>query len=360
MPDIFIFLLLGLVALFAIIIWRLSRRVRSLDELYRKVLHNSANTPSKSESDAEMMQQISAQLDEAQQVSRTFEKFVPNQFFAHLSGGQSGKIELGNAIEDEVAILFCDVRGFSRLSEQMSPQELLNFLNSYFERINQPIHEYGGFIDKFIGDAVMALFDHPQGTAENKCRDAISAALAMRDALNLYNQHRANCNYPPINIGIGVHFGPVILGTVGSKDRMDSTVLGDVVNTASRLEALTPTYNADIIVSAQTLEASGLGDSIDYRLLDWVRVKGKQRPVKIYELLGHLPENVRKQRLSIAPLIEKGIEHRIAQRWDEAIHAFQQAVASQPQDSVINHHLSHCYRMRGQLLPPDWDGALDV
>jgi adenylate cyclase len=171
--------------------------------------------------------------------------------------------------------MFCDIRGFTSLSEQMSPQQLMNFLNSYFLRMNAPIHDNGGFIDKFIGDAIMALFDHPHGTPADKACDAIKAALDLQKALRLYNHHRANSGYLPVKHGVGLHYGPVVLGTVGSDDRMDTTVIGDTVNVAQRIEGLTEQFNADILCTRSLIDAAQSKKEIAHRSIDTVVLKGK-------------------------------------------------------------------------------------
>ncbi|MDO6473863.1 adenylate/guanylate cyclase domain-containing protein [Alteromonas sp. 1_MG-2023] len=299
--------------------------------------------------------------NEAMQLSKTFQKFVPRQFVEHFAKHGSGAtLELGHADEDEVAILFCDIRGFTGLSEHLSPQELMGFLNSYFLRMNDPIHQNRGFIDKFIGDAIMALFDHPGGTAKDKARDALQAAIDLRKALVMYNSHRDNCEYLPINIGIGIHFGPVIIGTIGSDDRMDTTVLGDSVNIAYRLESLTKKYNADIIVSAQTLETVGAGYPVKTRLLDWVKVKGRQSAIEVYEVLDHLSEEEQKARLSVQTQITAGLACRMRREWDDAIAHFMKARDINPQDQLPQHHIDVCLQYRNLTLSEDWDGALKL
>lgn len=304
------------------------------------------------------LQLFKDKADEAMQLNKTFRKFVPKQFVDHFAKHGSDTLALGRADEDELAILFSDIRGFTGLSEQMSPQELMNFLNSYFLRMNEPIHNNHGFIDKFIGDAVMALFDRPTGNHTDKAQDAIRAALDLRYAINLYNQHRANCDYPPINIGIGIHFGPVIIGTVGSDDRMDTTVLGDSVNIAYRLEALAPKYSTDIITSAQTLAQADAKGLFEYRLLDWVRVKGRKNPIEIYEIIDHQDANLKQLKLTNAPLIEQGLIYRKEQKWDLALTTFQQALAVFPKDTLAVHHIRQCAKLQNTELAQDWDGSI--
>jgi adenylate cyclase len=296
--------------------------------------------------------------EEAMLLNKTFRKFVPKQFIDHLAKHGSDVLELGRADEDELAILFSDIRGFTSLSEQMSPQELMNFLNSYFLRMNEPIHKNKGFIDKFIGDAVMALFDRPTGTNTDKAQDAIRAALDLRYAINLYNQHRANSGYPPINIGIGIHFGPVIIGTVGSDDRMDTTVIGDSVNIAFRLEALAPKYNTDIVISAQTLHQAKAESLFEYRLLDWVRVKGRKTPIEVYEIIDHQESKIKRLKLANAKLIEQGLRYRKAQEWELAVTHFKQALEINPEDTLAVHHLEQCARLQNMQLEENWDGSI--
>ena len=295
--------------------------------------------------------------DEALRLTQTFQKFVPRQFVEHFAKHGESSLELGRADEDDVAILFCDIRGFTGLSERMKPQELMKFLNSYFLRMNDPIHQNGGFIDKFIGDAIMALFDNPEGEASDKADDSLRAALDLHKALAMYNQHRANSGYSAIEIGIGIHYGAVIIGTVGSDDRMDTTVIGDSVNIASRLEALAPKYAADIVVSEQLL-ATANQNPVKARILDWVKVKGRRTPLKIFEVISHLPAEVQLRKMSSADAIEQSITARIEQRWDDAIKILQQALIRTPDDKLIIHHIEVCHRYQALELPDDWDGAL--
>ncbi|MFZ8201358.1 adenylate/guanylate cyclase domain-containing protein [Alteromonas portus] len=333
------------------------RRSRRFKYRLRKAL---SRTTSKYEATLQAADEarFQAAADEALKLTQTFQKFVPRQFVEHMATTDVDSLELGYAAENDVAIMFCDIRGFAGFSERITPQELMNFLNSYFTRMNDPIHQNRGFIDKFMGDGIMALFDHQGGTPKQKALDAVQAALDLRKALTIYNGHRKNCDYEPINMGIGIHFGQVIMGTVGSEDRMDTTVIGDSVNIASRLEALTPKYQADIIVSAQVLQIIGPGYPVKTRLLDWVRVKGRKAPIEIYEILSHLPEQEQDKKLAVQTKIAAGLACRINQQWEESIAYFETALAINPNDSLVHHHLDVCRIYRSLDLAPDWDGAL--
>ncbi len=355
-------ILLAIICILAVLLLRLSKQLKQQQqkEQITRQAHKVEINESKLKQVDEADKRFLSKADEALRLTQTFQKFVPKQFVDHFAKHGSDSLELGRADEDEVAILFCDIRGFTGLSEQMTPQELMKFLNSYFLRMNDPIHQNGGFIDKFIGDAIMALFDHPNGNNSDKAIDSLKAAVDLRLALNVYNQHRKNSGYPPVNIGVGIHFGPVIIGTVGSDDRMDTTVIGDSVNIAYRLEALAPKFGADIIVSSQLLEAAGMTEHFSYRKLDWVRVKGRRKPVEVYEIIDHFPAEVQKQKLATCELVEKGIQHRINQNWPDALACFQQALVISPEDTLIIHHMEQCHRVQTAQIPEDWDGALSL
>jgi adenylate cyclase len=354
----FTLILLFVIAALLIVILRLRDGIRDHQHKHKSLV--SHNQTQKTAQDAETEQRFLTKADEAMRLTQTFQKFVPRQFVEHFAKHGSNTLELGRADEDEVAILFCDIRGFTGLSERMTPQELMKFLNSYFLRMNDPIHQNGGFIDKFIGDAIMALFDHPSGTNQDKALDALNAAVDLRYALNVYNQHRSNSGYPPVNIGVGVHFGPVIIGTVGSDDRMDTTVIGDSVNVAFRIESLAPILGADIVVSSQLLETAKASKNYTYRMLDWVKVKGRKTPIEVYEILSHLPETEQQQKLATANLIEKGIKARRAKDWSKALSLFTKALEIAPNDLLISHHIEQCQRAKHSVLSSDWDGALTL
>jgi len=349
--------LLAIIVLYTIVLVVLLKKTAGLNVNTSTSIEPSQQSEQQTRSE-KTLQRYKDKADEAMRLNQTFRKFVPKQFVDHFAKHGSDTLELGRADEDELAILFSDIRGFTSLSEQMSPQELMNFLNSYFLRMNEPIHKNNGFIDKFIGDAVMALFDRPAGTNTDKAQDAIRAALDLRYAINLYNQHRANCDYPPVNIGIGIHFGPVIIGTVGSDDRMDTTVIGDSVNIAYRLEALAPKYNTDIVISAQTLQQAEAKGLFEYRLLDWVRVKGRKSPIEVYEIIDHQDAKVKQLKLANAELIEQGLGYRKERQWEQAKTHFQQALKINPDDSLVLHHLEQCALLQNTELAEDWDGSI--
>lgn len=290
-------------------------------------------------------------MESLEQQVEVFEKFVPRQFLNRIATEGITNIHLGEAESDIITVLFSDIRSFTTLSESMTPQELLNFLNSYLQRMSAPIHEQGGFVDKFIGDAIMALFDKPEVTDSEEAFSAIQAAIGMQENLKIYNQHRCNSNYPPISIGIGIHTGQVIIGTIGSQERMDSTVLGDVVNLASRLEGLTKIYNAKIIISSYTWRLIEDETPFLWRELDFVQVKGASRPVSIFEIFNGDDEPIRDKKQQIRSRFHQGAMYYYAKNWEKALVLFRECLEIFPEDVVSQMYVKRC--LHCQTHPPD-------
>ncbi|MBF0240441.1 MAG: hypothetical protein HQM12_22280 [SAR324 cluster bacterium] len=301
------------------------------------------------------------QLAESEKVAamtKTFEKFVPKPFLLRIAREGLENIELGKGQSDNITILFSDIRSFTALSESMTAQELMNFLNSYLQRMSIPIHEFGGFIDKFIGDAIMALFDFPDRNDSEEAESAVKAAIAMQNALKLYNQHRSSHGYRSITNGIGIHSGQVVIGTVGSESRMDSTVIGDSVNLASRIEGLTKFYGADILISSQTLDLIRDKSWLKLRELDKVKVQGKSKSVGIYEVLNHYSTEIQELKRASGQMILKGLVHRNLQDWNTVRQCFEQALKLYPEDKAVHFLLEQTRQMQTIRLPEDWDGSL--
>ena len=213
-------------------------------------------------------------------------RFVPRQFLHLLGHNDIRNVELGQQVECKMTVLFSDLRDFTSLSESMSPQENFNLLNSYLMQMEPVITAHGGFIDKYIGDAIMALFpDSPD--------QAVRGALAMLNKLDEYNAGRERAGYRPVKIGIGINTGIVIIGTVGGRGRMDGTVIGDAVNLAARLEQLTKDYDVPLLISEYTLYSLENAAPYSIRFLDRTRVRGKQDAQSVYEVFDADPPPLR-------------------------------------------------------------------
>lgn len=208
------------------------------------------------------------------QTNLSIERFVPHAFLSIIGKPSIVEVELGDNKRERMSILFSDIRRFTTLSEAMTPDENFAFINAYLERMGPVIRDHGGFIDKYIGDAIMALFPGAD--------DAVRAGLAMLGALDSFNDVRRAAGLDPIAIGVGINTGLLMLGTIGERDRMDGTVIADAVNLAARVESLTKDYGAPLLISEYTLHELADPAAYDIRPVDVVVVKGKTKPVGIY------------------------------------------------------------------------------
>ncbi|HIE01234.1 MAG TPA: response regulator [Thiotrichaceae bacterium] len=274
----------------------------------------------------------------------TFHKFVPVQFLKLLNIEEYEQIKLGLCVEKTMTIMFSDIRGFTSLSEQMTPPENFNFINSYLSQMEPIIYQHHGFIDKYIGDGIMALFP-------TCADDAVQAACAMLKQLIKYNQGRQRAGYQAIQIGIGLHTGPLMLGTVGDQNRMDGTVISDAVNLASRIESLTKTYGTPLLITEATF--SKLTDLSQYniRVIDYVTVKGKTETVLVYEVFdADSPESL-KLKLETKADFEQGFKCFHNQQFEEAQNWFEKIRQVNENDLAPLIYLNHCQTILSLTMP---------
>ena len=254
----------------------------------------------------------------------------------------------------EVTILFSDIRGYTTLTENRSAGEVVALLNGYFETMVEAVFNCNGTLDKFIGDALMAVFGAPLPLKEHAWM-SVKSALDMRRRLVEFNENPIMKNQPEIRIGIGISSGEVVSGNIGSKKRMDYTVIGDGVNLSARLESITKEYQCDIILSEFTYQLCS--DRISVRELDRVRVKGKHEAVSIYELIGYARETLNPKTEQFLELYSKARSAYVARDFQKAISLFQEAKELREHDRAVSLHLQRA-RNYLQLPPPSsWDGS---
>ncbi|RCJ34708.1 adenylate cyclase [Nostoc minutum NIES-26] len=258
----------------------------------------------------------------------------------------------------EVTILFSDIRGYTTLTENLGAAEVVSLLNQYFETMVEAVFNYEGTLDKFIGDALMAVFGAPLPLTENHAWRAVQSALDMRQRLEEFNQRRIIQAQPQIQIGIGISSGEVVSGNIGSHKRMDYTVIGDGVNLSSRLEGVTKEYGCDIILSEFTHQLCS--DLIWVRQLDKIRVKGKHQAVNIYELISDRTTPLNTITQEFLYHYHAGRTAYLSQNFRQAIACFEAAKQIRPTDQAVNIHLERAHNYQ-QTPPPDsWDGAWTV
>ncbi len=227
-------------------------------------------------------------------------RFVPREFLDLLGRESLTDVQLGDHVSGTMTVLFSDIRDFTKLSEALTPTENFQFLNSYLKNVTPIIRTYHGFIDKYIGDAIMALFP-------DKAVDALEAAVALLRQVGNYNAGRKSAGYVPIRIGIGLHRGELILGTIGEEHRMETTVIADAVNVASRMEGLTKIFGVDLLVSGGVVDALPKGHGIPLRHLGAVKAKGKTQSVEIYECYSNDAPQLREHKEATKALFSQAM-----------------------------------------------------
>ena len=264
----------------------------------------------------------------------SIERFVPQAFLAIVGKPSIVEVELGDNKRKTMTILFSDIRNFTTLSEAMTPDENFAFINSYLERMGPVIRDHNGFIDKYIGDAIMALFESAD--------DAVKAGLGMLETLEVFNAGRRAAGQPPINIGVGLNSGTLMMGTIGEKHRMDGTVISDAVNLASRIEGLTKTYGVRLLVSQYTVESLADPKAYDIRPIDVVVVKGKTHPVTICEVFQRDPAELRAAKAGTRDLLQSGVEALARRDLICARQLFEESLQKLPGDMAATNLLQKC------------------
>ncbi|MBD0346980.1 MAG: adenylate/guanylate cyclase domain-containing response regulator [Coleofasciculus sp. Co-bin14] len=285
---------------------------------------------------------------ELAQIAQASARFVPRQFLHFLQKNSIVDAKLGDSVQATMTIMFADIRSFTSMSESMSPQENFDFINSYLRQVGPVIRQHNGFIDKYIGDAIMALFPE---TAD----DALAAAIEMQKQVTIYNEYCQKSGYPPIVIGIGIHSGSIMLGIIGEEERMESTVIADAVNLSSRLEQLTKLYGAGIIVSGQTL--SQLDDPQQYtcRFLDRVQVRGKQTPVAVFEIYDGDAQPLRELKTQTKNDFEQGIWLYYQEKFIPARQYFERVLQVNDGDLAARLYLERCQLSQQTGLALKWE-----
>jgi len=255
----------------------------------------------------------------------------------------------------ELTVLFSDIRGFTSISEGLSPEELVHLLNEYLTVMTDIVFKHEGTLDKYMGDAIMAIYGAPFEQEDHAARACLSA-LEMMEALKLLNKKWMGEGKPPLDIGIGINTGLMMVGNMGSEQLFDYTVMGDAVNLGSRLESANKSYRTNILISESTYEE--VREEFVCMEVDSVRVKGKNLPVKIYQLLGHrkVPEQLSKA----VSYFEEGLKSYKERRWQEAIGNFKLVKKLDGDLQVADLYIQRCLDLIANPPPPDWDGVFTM
>lgn len=277
------------------------------------------------------------------QTEGAFGRLIPHQLLTLMGKKSILDVQLGDQFERKLTVMSTDIRDFTTLSEHMTPQENFDFLNAYLAQMEPVISAHNGIIDKYIGDSILALFT--QGAD-----DAVSGAIQMLVKLEKYNAGRARAGYPPLQVGVGLNTGLVMIGTVGGPTRMESTVIGDAVNLTSRIEGATKVYYTPLLISQNTLYDLAVPGKYDIRFLDRIRVKGKTQPLSIYEVFDNDPIKLRDGKRTDKAKFESAIAYYHMKDIPRAMKLLSECIAATPKDIPARIYLSRCeqYQTTGQ------------
>jgi adenylate cyclase len=296
------------------------------------------------------LQRFLTEERERVRIKKAFQSYVApevvNQIIRHPD-----KLRLGGE-RRELSILFSDIRGFTTLSETLEPEALVEVLHGYLNPMSEIVVKHGGTLDKYIGDAIMALFGAPLDQPDH-CQRACRTALEMVRKLKELDREWVERGWSALKVGIGINSGLVSVGNMGSDRLFDYTAIGDNVNLASRLEGLNKFYGTEILVAAATVQH--IDNGFIFREVDLVRVKGKKHPIAIYEILG---ESAPEEKLArFLELYQEGMACLREGRWSECMKSFQAAQEVKPQDALCAHYLQLTQKYAENPPGPDWDGV---
>jgi len=285
-----------------------------------------------------------AERKERQKTLGAFSKYVSPAVVDELMKDPS-KLKLGGA-RKEITVFFSDIRGFTTISEKLTPEKLVHVLNEYLTAMTDIVMRHQGVVDKYIGDAIMAFWGAPMeqpNHAQMGCQTSIDMIKKLKELQKKWAEEK----FPEINIGIGLNTGPAVIGNMGSYERFDYTAMGDTINLGSRLEGLTKAYGVCIIASESTKKA--VKNKFIFRKLDLVRVKGKNKPITIYELVCKKGEEHDVDKIKA---YEEGLKLYLDKKWDKAVKQFEKA-----DDFAAKEFIKRCKEFKKNLPPKDWDGV---
>ena len=303
-------------------------------------------------SKAEFQARIKTQLN-LHRINVATGKFVPSEFLRSLGRENITDVLLGDHTEQEVTVFFTDIRDYTSLAEQMTPAENFKFVSAFNKRMGPIIRENGGFINQYLGDAIMAIF--PGNPA-----DALRAAIQIEETLRIYNQRRIAKKRAALKIGIGMHTGQLIMGVIGDQNRMDAATIADTVNIASRVENLTKYYSASILLTKKSVQSLPNPEAFHLRYLGKVKVKGKAKSTGIYECYDSDPPEILELKVKGQSDFEAGLQHFSEGAFPEAALAFKHVLEENEKDQVARHFYDRSSKLAEEGVPDNWSGVEEL
>jgi class 3 adenylate cyclase len=286
-----------------------------------------------------------------EQFLRAAQRFIPSQYLEFLEKDSITKVHLGDHVSAEMAVMFSDIRGFTTMSEKMTAQENFDFVNEYLKLVSPIIQAHEGFVVKFLGDGMMAIF--PYGVS-----DAVRAGIEKAEAVQAFNARLAERGLPSISVGIGIHTGPMMVGMIGEDLRMQGDAFSDNVNLTARLEGLNKFYGSSMIISEDTLSQMQQPVTVKLRSLGKAVVKGRANALGLYEVYEGLSAEMVAIRDATRADFERGIELYQAGKFADAGKQFNLVAERDPNDKAAKLYLESCAELLNRPLPQGWDGAI--
>jgi class 3 adenylate cyclase len=306
-----------------------------------------------------LISQIAVSLENATlyksefELSQAYQRFVPRDFINALGKQSILQVKLGDNIDQDMTVMFCDIRSYSRLSETLTPQENFKLINDYLTRIGPVIRKNNGFINHYLGDGFIALFKDDPG-------HALSAATEINEQIAEYNQQRIKEGDQIIAVGIGLHTGRVMMGIIGDLERHDANVISDAVNVSSRLEGLTKIFGAGIVLSDATLNRIKDKETLPIRYLGKIKVKGKENIIHVYEMFDADETELRELKLKTLDYYNNGLKDYFNQNFAEAAVSLKKVLNENPKDKTARRYLQQSAKYLVEGVPAAWDGVEEM
>jgi len=293
---------------------------------------------------------LQASLDKQVELTRAYSRFTPRSFLDFLKRDSILDVRLGDHRHGDMTVMFLDIRDYTKLSEELSTGDNFNFLNGFFRRMTVHVARHEGVVATFTGDGFCAFFP------ENP-REAFAASVDMQSAVRAYNVERQQKARRPIAVGIGLHTGPLMLGVIGDRDRLEASLISDTVNTASRMEGLTKEFRVGIVASESTVNAVAALAADGIRRVGDVRVKGKSLPTRVYDCFAGDAPDVAAAKRATAGDFSRGLDAWQAADFEAAVASFESVLRRHPTDGTAQRYLARASEHVARGVSSDWTGV---
>lgn len=277
-------------------------------------------------------------------------RFVPYQFLRALGKDNITEVHLGDHVSKDVSVFFSDIRRYTTLAEQMTPEENFRFVNSYAGRMGPVIQKNKGFVNQYMGDGIMAIF-------QDKAEDAVQAAIEMQRIIREYNGERIQMNRTPLEVGMGIHTGPLVMGIIGDSKRTEPATISDTVNLASRMEGLTKFYGSRLLLSEDTFRTLKDPEAFAHRFLGKVQVKGKEQAIGVYEIFDLEGNPLDKPKWQNRDIFQSALENYYLQNFEISQKLFEEIIAQNHLDKAAEFYLKRSIEYQKSGAPEAWSGV---